>query len=66
MLARLHGWNKIVFLDDNITISRPGNIARLAAQRDRHQVAGRLFASIPTILVCARLVETTACSKTSS
>jgi hypothetical protein len=30
LLARLHGWNKIVFLDDDITISR---LATLRASR---------------------------------
>jgi hypothetical protein len=38
LLARLHGWNKIVFVDDDIT--HMDNIARLAGQLDRHQVAG--------------------------
>jgi glycosyltransferase involved in cell wall biosynthesis len=47
LLARLHGWNKIAFLDDDITISRPGNIARLAAQLDRHQVAGMIVRKHP-------------------
>jgi hypothetical protein len=46
---------QIAFLDDDITISRPGQHAHLAAQLGRHQVAGRLFASIPTILMCAGL-----------
>jgi glycosyltransferase involved in cell wall biosynthesis len=47
LLARLHGWNKIAFLDDDITISRPSNIARLAAQLDRHQVAGMIVRKHP-------------------
>jgi hypothetical protein len=47
LLARLHGWNKIAFLDDDITISRPGNIARLAAQLGRHQVAGMIVREHP-------------------
>jgi hypothetical protein len=47
LLARLHGWNKIAFLDDDITISRPGNIERLAAQLDRHQVAGMIVRKHP-------------------
>jgi hypothetical protein len=47
LLARLQGWNKIAFLDDDITISRPGNIARLAAQLDRHQVAGMIVRKHP-------------------
>ena len=42
LLARLHGWNKIVFVDDDITLSRTDNIARLAGQLDRHQVAGMI------------------------
>jgi hypothetical protein len=40
LLARLHGWNKILFVDDDVTY--PGNIARLAGQLDNHQVAGML------------------------
>jgi hypothetical protein len=40
LLARLHGWNKIVFIDDDITLTRADNIMRLAAQLERHQVAG--------------------------
>jgi hypothetical protein len=47
LLARLHGWNKIAFLDDDITISRLGNVARLAAQLDRHQVAGMIIRKHP-------------------
>jgi hypothetical protein len=40
LLARLHGWNKVAFVDDDITLSRTDNIARLAGQLDDHQVAG--------------------------
>jgi hypothetical protein len=47
LLARLHGWNKIAFLDDDITISQPDDIARLAAQLDRHQVAGMIVREHP-------------------
>jgi hypothetical protein len=47
LLARLHGWNKIAFLDDDITISQTGNIARLAAQLDSHQVAGMIVCEYP-------------------
>jgi hypothetical protein len=47
LLARLHGWNKIAFLDDDITIPQTGNIARLAAQLDRHQVAGMIVRQHP-------------------
>jgi hypothetical protein len=47
LLARLHGWNKIAFLDDDITISQPDDVARLAAQLDRHQVAGMIVREHP-------------------
>jgi hypothetical protein len=47
LLARLHGWNKIAFLDDDITIPQTGNIARLAAQLDRYQVAGMIVRQHP-------------------
>jgi hypothetical protein len=40
LLARLQGWNKIVFVDDDVTLSRTDNIARLAGQLNRYQVAG--------------------------
>jgi hypothetical protein len=45
LLARLHGWNKIVFVDDDIT--HMDNIARLAGQLDRHQVAGMYVRQFP-------------------
>jgi hypothetical protein len=47
LLARLHGWNKIVFVDDDVTLSRTDNIARLAGQLDRHQVAGMIVRHYP-------------------
>jgi hypothetical protein len=47
LLARLHGWNKIVFLDDDVTLSRTDNIARLAGQLDRYQVAGMILWEYP-------------------
>jgi hypothetical protein len=47
LLARLHGWNKIAFLDDDITISDTDNVGRLAAQLDRHQVAGMIVREHP-------------------
>jgi hypothetical protein len=47
LLARLHGWNKIVFVDDDITLSRTDNIARLAGQLDRYQVAGMIVRDYP-------------------
>jgi hypothetical protein len=47
VLARLHGWNKIVFVDDDVTLSRTDNIARLAGQLDVHQVAGMVVRRFP-------------------
>jgi hypothetical protein len=47
LLARLHGWNKIAFLDDDITISHTGDIACLAARLDTHQVAGMIVREHP-------------------
>ncbi len=40
LLARLHGWNKIAFVDDDITLSQTDDIARLAGQLDDYQVVG--------------------------
>jgi hypothetical protein len=47
LLARLHGWNKIIFLDDDVTLSRTDNVARLAGQLDRYQVAGMILGEYP-------------------
>ena len=47
LVARLHGWNKIAFVDDDITLSRTDNIARLAGQLDAHQVAGMVVPRHP-------------------
>jgi hypothetical protein len=47
LLARLRGWNKIAFVDDDITLSRTDNIARLAGQLDNHQVAGMRVSRFP-------------------
>jgi hypothetical protein len=47
LLARLHGWNKIVFVDDDVTLSRTDNVARLAGQLDRYQVAGMTVWDFP-------------------
>jgi hypothetical protein len=47
LLARLHGWNKIIFVDDDITLSHTDNIARLAGQLDDHQVAGMIVRRFP-------------------
>jgi hypothetical protein len=45
LLARLHGWNKIAFIDDDVTDA--GNIARLAGQLEQHQVAGTVVSRHP-------------------
>jgi hypothetical protein len=47
LIARLHGWNKIAFVDDDVTLSRTDNIARLAGQLDEHQVAGMVVRRHP-------------------
>lgn len=47
LLARLHGWNKIVFVDDDVTLSRTDNVARLAGQLGRYQVAGMIVRDFP-------------------
>jgi hypothetical protein len=47
LLARLHGWNKIAFVDDDIKVSRPHYIARLAGQLDKHQVVGMVVREFP-------------------
>ena len=46
LLARLSGWSKIVFIDDDITLSRP-DIARLTDQLDSHQIAGMVCRDFP-------------------
>jgi hypothetical protein len=47
LLARLHGWNKVVFVDDDITFPQTDSLARLAAQLDRHQIAGMVVERYP-------------------
>jgi hypothetical protein len=47
LLARLQGWSKVVFVDDDITSFRTDNMARLAAQLDQHQVAGMVVPWFP-------------------
>jgi len=47
LLARLHGWSKIAFLDDDIKLVGSRNIARLAGQLDKYQVAGMLVRRFP-------------------
>jgi hypothetical protein len=45
LLARLNGWNKIAFVDDDVL--HTDNITRLAGQLERHQVAGMLVRRHP-------------------
>jgi hypothetical protein len=40
LIARLLGWQRIMFLDDDITRVDPGDVAKLAGQLERHQIAG--------------------------
>jgi hypothetical protein len=47
LLARLHGWKKIVFVDDDVRLARTDNVARLAGQLDRYQVAGMVVRDYP-------------------
>jgi hypothetical protein len=47
LVARLHGWNKIAFIDDDVTLSQTDNIARLAGQLDEYQVAGMVVRRYP-------------------
>ena len=65
LLARLHGWNKIVFVDDDVTLSRTDNVARLAGQLDSYQVAGMIVRDFQTTLWFAMHVGTRGCRRTS-
>ena len=47
LLARLRGWNKVAFVDDDVMLSQTDNIARLAGQLEEHQVAGMLVRRFP-------------------
>jgi hypothetical protein len=47
LLARLHGWNKVIFVDDDITFPQTDSLARLAEQLERHQVAGMVVHRYP-------------------
>jgi hypothetical protein len=47
LLARLEGWNKIAFVDDDIISLQTDDIARLALKLDDHQVAGMLVRDHP-------------------
>ena len=47
LLARLIGWNKIVFIDDDIRLSRPDYVGRLAGQLELNQAAGMVVPDFP-------------------
>ena len=47
LLARLHGWAKVAFVDDDIRISTPDHFTRLAGQLDAHRVAGMVVEEYP-------------------
>jgi hypothetical protein len=47
LLARLNGWGKIAFIDDDIKLVGNRNIARLAGQLETHQVAGMVVRRFP-------------------
>ena len=47
LLARLHGWNKIAFIDDDIKIGQPEHFARLAGQLEFYQAAGMVVDEYP-------------------
>jgi hypothetical protein len=47
MLARLHGWSKIVFIDDDITSLETVDVVRLARQLENHQVVGMVLRQHP-------------------
>ena len=47
LLARLHGWHKVAFVDDDITLTRTENFARLAGQLETHQAAGMVLHEFP-------------------
>ena len=47
LLARLHGWHKVAFVDDDITLTRTENLGRLAGQLEIHQAAGMVLKEFP-------------------
>jgi hypothetical protein len=47
LLARLNGWTKILFLDDDITLARTDSFAGLARQLDDNQIAGMVCREFP-------------------
>jgi hypothetical protein len=46
-LARLHGWSKVVFVDDDITSLQAVDLVKLARQLENHQVAGMRVCDYP-------------------
>jgi hypothetical protein len=46
LLARLRGWRKIVFVDDDVSLS-PSDVARLSDQLDDHQIVGMMCTDFP-------------------
>jgi hypothetical protein len=47
LLARLQGWSKVVFVDDDIKSLQMDDLARLTGRLDNHQVAGMLILRHP-------------------
>lgn len=46
LLARLRGWQKVVFVDDDITLSR-SDVTRIVHQLESHQFAGMMCRDFP-------------------
>jgi hypothetical protein len=47
LLARLNGWTKVAFLDDDITHGKTNAFTRLARQLDSHHIAGMICRQYP-------------------
>ncbi len=47
LLARLLGWKKLMFLDDDISGVTPTHLDKVAAQLERHQVTGLVSMQFP-------------------
>ncbi|MFK4083998.1 hypothetical protein ACI2LF_07815 [Kribbella sp. NPDC020789] len=47
LLGRLRGWNKLLFVDDDISQLRPADIGRLSSLLDRHPVASMTTREYP-------------------
>lgn len=46
LLARLHGWRKVAFVDDDITVSKE-DMSRLGQRLDTYQIAGMACSDYP-------------------